>query len=1255
MARLRDHSFRITYGPADDRLRDFYIPALSASVRYDRTAGFFSSDALALAAQGVARLVANGGVMRLLVGAKLEQDDLEAIQTGHSLESRVARQMLAELEHLEEELVRRRLEVLAWMIGAGTLHIKVVLPTGPDGRVLPAHLAQDYYHPKAGIFTDSWGDQVAFNGSINESVRGWVHNYEQFAVYRSWDESRPYLLQEIHRFQRLWEGQEPYWVALPIPQAVKEKLLTLRPDQAPSQDPMEEKLLSAPEAAEAKLGYQVSAADQKERLLFQFVRDAPFFPNASGLGLATCAIRVWPHQEKVVEALVAQFPERFLLADEVGLGKTIEAGLVLRQLWISGRVKRALILAPKSLCKQWQEELYEKFLLNVPIYDGQVFSDYHGRVYAPGRENPWEQFSLLIASSQLAKRRDRAEQLISATPWDLILIDEAHHARRKDFLSGRFRPNRLLELLRGSGGRPGLKDHTQGLILLTATPMQVHPVEVWDLLKILGLSGRWGADEKNFLGYFRELRSDPKEIHWPVILDLLQDYFEAGGTWDEDFCREAEARLGVVTWEQIKSLPSSYRKDLTLKQLSPLAKQFLLEMARRHTPVQRYAYRNTRALLRKYHDKGLLQENVPRRQPELVWIPMRPEEAELYHKVEEYISDFYRKFEDERKGLGFIMTVYRRRLTSSFYALEMSLKRRLEFLTGKPQTGSTFGVVDDDLEQDDLDRDVSELLEPEFTELVQQEIDYIQDLLHELRGFTIESKVKRLKADLEEILKRRETAIIFTQYTDTMDYLRERLLPVYGSQLACYSGRGGERWDGTLWKEVSKEEIKIAFKKGEEIKILLCTEAASEGLNLQTCGVLINYDMPWNPMRVEQRIGRIDRIGQVHPEVLIKNYFYKDTVEATVYQRLEDRIGWFQDVVGELQPILNRIGEVIQKAALSGREAREKLLEEEITKIKEDLQARQVEALNLDELAAFPRISASPLTTPITLRELEDLFLNSATMKDRLKVHGKIPKTYELSWAGEKILVTFDPTTFDEHPQTVRLLSFGEDFFDKIIKEVPEPKEVSERTGIVRCRINQPFPCVAYYDLQHGEPKLVESLAAFKSCLERQDLPRWTPADLEAVKSRFLQYMNSIQEKLHENQSYALRNERRALEEQARIILINAALIDSAIKLEKGDVPEDFSEKLINSIKELRKHKYPFAPLLQSIEIKVNEKISNIIDNFRRIQNENKLSLQKRFHNIKNQAKEILNALYQKNNYIKDKAYISLSDQIDVKIYCPIV
>src|SRR5690606_32706643 len=135
---------------------------------------------------------------------------------------------------------------------------------------------------------------------------------------------------------------------------------------------------------------------------------------------------------------------------------------------------------------------------------------------------------------------------------------------------------------------------------------------------------------------------------------------------------------------------------------------------------------------------------------------------------------------------------------------------------------------------------------------------------------------------------------------------REHLRAVYGSRVACYSGRGGEVWNGLTWVQTTKEAVKEQFRAGEVV-ILLCTESASEGLNLQTCGVLANYDMPWNPMRVEQRIGRIDRIGQTYAEVWIYNYFYEDSIEDKVYRALEDRIQWFEAVVGALQPILAEV------------------------------------------------------------------------------------------------------------------------------------------------------------------------------------------------------------------------------------------------------------------------------------------------------------------------------------------------------------
>jgi len=868
---LRDYAFKISYGPADDRLHDFYIPALERSCRFDRTTGFFSSAALAIAAAGVVRLIQNGGRMRLLCGAQLSPEDVEAIRKGASLKGTLDSNLTGCLADPTDQSMRARLEALAWMVAHGNLEMRVVLPRGPDGHPLPADQAREYYHPKEGLFTDECGNELAFSGSSNDSANGWQWNYEVFSVYASWPlvegvpALTPYVAGVRSRFQRLWEGKEENWIAVDIPEAARQKLLRYCPDSAPIRDALER--AEVEKKGETLAPRTPTGVD--ERLIFQFLRDAPYLPNAGLLGVATGGVQLWPHQLRIVTEAIRRFPANYLFSDEVGLGKTIEVGAVLRQLVISGRVTRCLLLTPKSVMKQWQEELHEKFALDIPRYDGGAVRNVFDQELDSGTGNVWDQFPLLIASSQLAKRQERQVTLLAAQPWDLIVVDEAHHARRRDFLDPRFRPNRLLELLGGTSARPGLKDRTRCLYLMTATPMQIHPVEVWDLLRLLGLGGRWGASEDNFLRYFAELRKPEADRKWDVLLDMMQDHLGSGGEIDPAFASLAENELGFFEWDVLRHLPAAVSRASGLSRLSERGKAYLTEMLRRHTPLNSLMWRNTRALLRKYREKGLLDARIPTRKPHNEWIPLKKgagQEFELYERVEEYISRFYQKYENERKGLGFVMTVYRRRLTSSFAALAKSLERRRRFIRGVVKADELWN--DDDVEQAELDFDILEGLTDEQRQGFKEELGYIDDFLHRIGMIGTDSKLERLQQDLARFFPKRDTVIVFTQYTDTMDYLRDQLRHVYGSQVACYSGRGGEVWDGAGWVGHPKESLKELFRQGEKVKILLCTESASEGLNLQTCGVLINFDVPWNPMRVEQRIGRIDRIGQQYPEVL---------------------------------------------------------------------------------------------------------------------------------------------------------------------------------------------------------------------------------------------------------------------------------------------------------------------------------------------------------------------------------------------------
>lgn len=1212
MGQLRDFSFRIVYSPADDPLNNFYIPALSASVRYDRSAGFFSSSALAVAAAGVARLIQNHGHMRLLVGAALSEDDVTAIQQGHDLKDHITQRLLERFPDPQDALMRERLQVLAWMVADGTLEIKVVLPRDEHGIPLPASQAADYYHSKTGIFTDLAGDQIAFSGSINESETAWNKNYENFSVYFSWNETAPYLAQHKINFERLWNGTEKDWIALDIPDAVQEQLLKYRPSRPPISDPLERKPAAVAEKKRAGI------PTPQEKIIFQFLRDAPFLPTAIELGAATSAIRPWPHQTRVANAILNRFPDRAMLCDEVGLGKTIEAGMAIRQLVISKRVQRCLILAPKSVLRQWQEELYEKFALNIPRYDGGKFYNAQNQELRADDPNPWNAFDLLIAGSQLAKRADRRAEILQTKNWDLIVVDEAHHARRKDFKEHIYRPNQLLGLLNDMNS----KGKMTALLLMTATPMQVHPLEVWDLLSTLGLGGRWGADEEAFLRYFTQLRNPFHKVEWDFVFDMMRDHLESGGELDPHFEAEAKSALGAVKWELLRELPVLRgNRASKIKELGETSRPLVMQMAKRHTPMSRYMYRNTRELLREYKRRGWMKDTVPVRKPKIERIRMSAAEEELYNRIDEYISNFYYKYENERRGLGFVMTVYRRRLTSSFYAVQQSLKRRLQYLKG--QIGEDVYLQDDDVEQDDLQADVLESIAGIDREYFKAELEYVSDFVQALGQFgSNDSKLEFLKGELDKIFRTYSTVLVFTQYTDTMDYLRAQLLEVYGSGIGCYSGRGGEIWNGIAWVETTKEAVKNDFREGK-IRILVCTDSASEGLNLQTCGVMINYDMPWNPMRVEQRIGRIDRIGQTYKEVHISNLFYMDTIEDQIYQRLKDRIAWFETIVGDLQPILAEVGEVTRRLAMVSSKERQALLDEEIASLKRRLQQREFESLDINSFASDepPQMSTS---SPVTLFQLEEELVHSEALGNLFEPHPSIPGAYHLTWKGETIPVTFSAECFDLHPDTVRFLTYGSDLLDELLSSLPDEKP--EHYGIVRYEVENGVELVGWYNASSNSPQPITSLVELRELFDQGKQINSSAAEL--AEKMFRQQTSYLQEKVSSVITTRRQAYRLSLIARGRDILVKGACIEVALgrnpELFDSEIyPTAFSESVVTG---LRRHGFPWTALIALVnpsEIFLRE------DNpyFLSITNDSKEKLRGRFAQLAQEARRIVSNL----------------------------
>jgi len=1048
MLRDRDWSFKYTADDGD-LVGKFYVPALEDAERYDRLTGYFNAQALALAARGIEGLVRNNGRMRLVVGCTLEQPEIDAIVKGERLRDLVDRHLAKLRLAPPDPESEGALELLAWMVAQEILDVKVAVPCATDGTPIPS---SGIFHEKTGIVEDRVGDRLAWTGSLNETGAGWQKNWESISVYTSWGPEPGRVEAEESSFSRIWTGQMQRVIVLDVPAAVRKDLMRFMPtsgkpsrlDGSLGNDPPEQE---PPVAGTRKPDVKPPGLGAREELrsrVWQFIRDAPAFPDGGGqIGLATSAVDPWPHQVRAFERLYGNWPPKLLIADEVGLGKTIQAGMLLRQTWLARRAKRILIIAPKAVLWQWQIELREKFNLNWPVYyDGKLIwypsPALHDRHECDASREDWHRQPAVIASSQLLRRADRESELLEqAEPWDLVVLDEAHHARRRGAGSQREGgPNTLLRLMRG------LKNRAQGLVLLTATPMQVHPIEVWDLLDLLGLPPEWS--ERAFLGFFKDIEeANPSDEAMERMTSLFQSVERTFGKFEVGNAEQLTglSRLGA------KQLLRALRNDSSLprRQLRGANRRAATKIMRASTPIRNLVSRNTRELLRRYFRAGKLKTSIAERQVDDLFLELTPGERAIYESVEDYISAVYGRASDkERAAVGFVMTIYRRRLASSFQALRETLSKHRDAIVAGGNTIS-FGLEedlpDDEAADEIADADESAKLESD-TLIFEQEAE-INALLSAIGRLPPDSKLGRLREVLRELrLEGYQQAMVFTQYTDTMDFLREALVDDGEWRLLCFSGRGGEipGTDG-VWRTIGRDDAKRRFREGEA-DILLCTDAAAEGLNFQFCGTLVNYDMPWNPMRVEQRIGRIDRLGQKHKKIRIVNLHYEQTVETDIYRALRERIGLFESVVGRLQPILARLPSRISENVLAGenRDAskRAKILEE----IEQQVDEYSSAGFDIDAVTESD-LEMPELPPPvITMEDLDRIISSNDLMESDVEVRplGYREYSFKAPGAKEPLRVTTDPDYFEEHTESVELWSPGNPLF--VAPEISENTEL---------------------------------------------------------------------------------------------------------------------------------------------------------------------------------------------------------------------
>lgn len=838
---------------------------LAGAASYDRIAGYFRSSLLEIAGETIEKVV---GRVRVICNSDLDPQD---VATAKAAQQAIRQSWCAgEPEKLAAtEAGRRRFARLHDLLASRKLEVRV-LPDSAFGLI----------HGKAGVIRYADGRATAFLGSVNESLSAWRLNYELL-----WEDDAPEAVAWVQQeFDALWGHPQ----AVPLADFVLQDAKRLA---------------------------------QRTETPIAVWRNQPDPPAAAGV-IETPVYRqefgLWSHQKYFVKLAFDAHRRgmaRFVLADQVGLGKTVQLALAALLMALEGD-KPVLILAPKPLLVQWQDELRD--LLDIPsaIWTGKAWVDEQGIEHpalgpADIKRCP-RRFGLV--SQGLITRGNEIADYLATMNFECVICDEAHRARRRKVdandLTPSPDPNNLMAFLRR------LSTRTKSMLLATATPVQLHPIEAWDLLSILALGNDavlgndWSEWRKPAacLPLVTGEASLPDDLYaaWPWIRNPLPPRSEGQAF------RLLRHRLQIPEAQNV--VPGD-AIDTTDGPTRTLLRQVAGRFAADHNPFVRHIVRRTRKYLEDTIDPSTGEPYLkPVRvrlfgEAEDEAVPLPPYLQDAYNAAEEFCT----LLGERVRGAGFLKTLLLRRMGSSIYAGRQTTERMLQtwgtgelFAAGTPVAGE---------EEDDGDTDAETMAQEEASasemkNLTAAERAALGRCLNALDANR--DRDPKFQQVLDYLLTRRWIelgCIVFSQYFDTVWWLASALSKEYLPEepIGVYAGgaNSGVMLNG-VFSSLSREVIKARVRKGE-LRLLLGTDAASEGLNLQRLGTLINLDLPWNPTRLEQRKGRIQRIGQIRDEVYVCNLRYRGSVEDRVHQLLSARLEYIYDLFGQVPDVLEAV------------------------------------------------------------------------------------------------------------------------------------------------------------------------------------------------------------------------------------------------------------------------------------------------------------------------------------------------------------
>ena len=655
-----------------------------------------------------------------------------------------------------------------------------------------------------------------------------------------------------------------------------------------------------------------------------------------------------PHQFKpLLRFLSPNSEERLFIADEVGVGKTIEAGIIIKEMMARNRIdyrSPILIVCPVSLGPKWVKEMKERFSYQFHLHDGNSLKNMLKTTIREGIVPQGYTFS--IAGLQLLRREEYITLLNELdsrrnTPvFSLVIIDEAHHLRNSETDS-----NELGNIL---------SRMTEMMLMLSATPLNLKNEDLFNQMHIL--------NEAQF--------PDPTTFETmlvPVVsLNRISQLITENETNKAEKILEALEQLRLdPLGKTILSHPNV--KDFTcrLENPAPFSTEEITYFQRTFTSLSPLFYSFTRTRKREALDHQIIREvhELP--------ITLTPLEQQFSENALKLIEQYYASLENEDLPMGFIMNIYQRMVSSCIPALIQYLKwmvRATKIL---------------DIERKNLE-DFEDDTEIETTDI---NIDFSQKLSNLLDGAkeieSVDSKYSQFRLMIQKVLANPETpqTMVFSFFVRTLEYLKKRLIEDGFTVEVIHGEVPMQSQNGVL----GRDQIMTAFKDGK-YQILLSSEVGGEGLDFQFCHAIINYDLPYNPMRVEQRIGRIDRFGQKADKIIVTNLFIEGTIDEEIYNRLYKRIRLIEDGIGSLETIIGKELADLQTAIITGtlnieqKEELQRRVEERVASAKseaEEFEKNRKELLSDDYLSApINNLSKGDFISPKDAQELTEICLS---------------------------------------------------------------------------------------------------------------------------------------------------------------------------------------------------------------------------------------------------------------------------------------